>query len=270
MDVRAAREMGNVRVGEVPAQAVVDRGLVGRCGRVAGVEQMVGRFGVGVRGRDIRLQRVGEAPGDGHDAVLAVLAVAHLERRAGRVDVAQLQVERFGDAQPGRVEDPEQHRVNQRPVRHLRQRLGIDRVKQAADLLVAEHIRRRPVPRLHAGQRRRRPRRPAELAGVLCQVAQDDLLATDRRRLEVAAVEEPLDGLLDDRPVRVPVSAAVLGELRQHPCLAVVPEPAGAARRDERRDQFGQRRRGHDRAPASRTSSTSSAQWRRCSVSSLR
>ena len=87
MDVRAARgEMGNVRIGEVAAQPVVDRGLVGRSGRVAGVEQMVGGFRVGVRGRDIGLQRVGEAPGDGHDAVLAVLAVAHLERGAGRVE----------------------------------------------------------------------------------------------------------------------------------------------------------------------------------------
>ena len=135
--------------------------------------------------------------------VLAVLAVAHLERGAGRVDVAQLQVERFGEAQPGGVEDPEQHRVDQRPVGHLRQRLGIDRVEQAADLLVAEHVWRRPVAGLEASQRRRRPRRPAELAGVFCQVAQDDLLAADRGRLEVAAVEESLDGLLDDRPVRV-------------------------------------------------------------------
>ena len=161
-----------------------------------------------------------------------------------------MQVERFGEAQPGGVEDPEQHRVDQRPVRHLRQRLGVDRVKQAADLLVAEHVRRRPVTGLEAGQRRRRPRRPAELAGVFCQVAQDDLLAADRGRLEVAAVEEPLDRFLDDRPVRVALSAAVLGELRQHPCLAVVPKPAGAAGRDERVDQLAQRQRVHDRAPS--------------------
>ena len=96
MDVRAARrEMGNVRIGEVAAQPVVDRGLVSRSGRVAGVEQMIGGLRVGVRGRDICLQRVGETPGDGHDAVLAVLAVAHLDRRALRVDVTELQVQRF-------------------------------------------------------------------------------------------------------------------------------------------------------------------------------
>ena len=96
MDVRAARrKMGNVRIGEVAAEPVVDRGLVGRCGRIAGVEQMVGRFRVGVRGRDVALQGGGEASGDGHDAVLVVLAVAHLERGAGRIEVAQLQVERF-------------------------------------------------------------------------------------------------------------------------------------------------------------------------------
>ena len=90
MDVRATREMRNVRISEVATQPVVDRGFVDRCERVAGVEQMVGGFGVGVRGRDICLQRVGEAPGDGHDPVLTVLAVADLERRAGRVEIAQL------------------------------------------------------------------------------------------------------------------------------------------------------------------------------------
>ena len=130
MDVRAARgEMRNVRIGEVAAQPVVDRGLVGRLGRIAGVEQMVSGLWIGVRGHDICLQRVGEAPGEGHDPVLTVLAVAHLERGALLVEITQLQVERFGETQPGGVEDPEQHRVNQRPVGHLRQRLGIDRVK---------------------------------------------------------------------------------------------------------------------------------------------
>jgi hypothetical protein len=94
MDVRAAREVGDVSVGEVPEQPVVDRGLVGRFGRVAGVEQAVGGFRVVVRGRDIALGG-GEAPGDGHDAVLAVLAVAHLDRGARRIEVAQFQVERF-------------------------------------------------------------------------------------------------------------------------------------------------------------------------------
>jgi hypothetical protein len=85
---------------------------------------------------------------------------------------------------------------------------------------------------------------------VFGQVAQDDLLAADRGRLEVAAVEESLDGLLDDRPIRIAVPAAVLDELRQHPCLAVIPKPAGAAGRDEQVDQLAQRQRVHDRAPS--------------------
>ena len=123
-------------------------------------------------------------------------------------------------------------------------------MEEAADLLVAEHVGRRPVAGLHACQRWRRPCLPAELAGVFCQFAKDDLLAADGGRLEVAAVEESLDGFLDDRPVRIAFSAAVLDELRQHPFLAVVPEPAGAARRDERRDQLAQRQRVHDRAPS--------------------
>ena len=90
---------------------------------------------------------------------------------------------------------------------------------------------------LHACQRRRRPRLPAELAGVFGQFAQDDLLAADGGRFEVAAVEELLDGFLDDRTVGVSFPAAVPGELTQHPFLAVVPEPAGVACRDQRVDQ---------------------------------
>ncbi len=88
MDVRASREMRDVRVGEVTAEPVVNRGLVGRCGGVAGVEQLVGRLGVGVGGRDIALQGGGQTPGDGHEAVLMVLPVAHLDGRAGRVEIA--------------------------------------------------------------------------------------------------------------------------------------------------------------------------------------
>ena len=66
--------------------------------------------------------------------------------------------------------------------------------------------------------------------------------------------------------------AAMPGELAQHPFGEVVPVPAGVACRDQRADQAGQRRRAHERAPCpeSRTSSTSRAQRRRCSVSSLR
>src|SRR5450755_481282 len=66
------------------------RGLVGRVGRVAGVEQLVRGFRVGVRSRDVALERGGEARGDGHDAALAVLAVAHLDRGARRIEIAQL------------------------------------------------------------------------------------------------------------------------------------------------------------------------------------
>jgi hypothetical protein len=73
----------------------------------------------------------------------------------------------------------------------------------------------------------------------LGQFAQDDLLAADRGCFEVAAVEESLDGFLDDRPVRIAVPAAVLDELRQHAFLAVMPEGAGAAGRDQCVDQLG-------------------------------
>ena len=82
-------------VGEVTAEPVVNRGLVGRGGGVAGVEQLVGGFGVGVGGRDIAFQGGGQTPGDGHEAVLVVLPVAYLDGRVGRVEVAQFQVERF-------------------------------------------------------------------------------------------------------------------------------------------------------------------------------
>src|SRR4029450_2182271 len=131
--------------------------------------------------------------------------------------------------------------------------------------------RREVCPR-HAGERRRRPRRPAELAGVFGQVTQDDLLAADGGRLEMAAVEKFLDGFFDDRAVRIAFPAGVLGELAQHPLLAVGREPAGAACRDQRVDQVRKRQRVHGRAPcaALRTSSTSRQQPRRCSVSSLR
>ena len=175
-------------------------------------------------------------------------------------------------AHPGAVEHPEQHRVDQRPVRQLRKRLGVDDVEEAADLVVAEHIRRRPVRGLHACQRGRSPRLPAELAGVFGQFAQDDLLAADGGRFEVAAIEEFLDGFLDDRTVGVSFPAAVSDELTQHPCLALVAEPAGVACDDQRVDQVPQRQRLHGRVPcaASSTSSTSSAQQRWCSMSSLR
>ena len=104
------------------------------------------------------------------------------------------------------------------------------------------------------------------------QFAQDDLLTADGGRFEVAAVEEFLDGFLDDRTVGVPFPAAVPGELAQHPCLALVAEPAGVACRDQRVDQVPQRQGLHGCVPCavSRTSSTSSAQQRRCSMSSLR
>ena len=116
MDVRAAGEMRDVGVGEVTAESVVNRRLVGGPGGVAGVEQLVAGFGAGVGGRDIAVQRGGQAPGDGHQAVLVVLAVAYLEGRAGRVEVAQFQAECFGQPQASAVEHPEQHRVGQCPV----------------------------------------------------------------------------------------------------------------------------------------------------------
>ena len=65
----------------------------------------------------------------------------------------------------------------------------------------------------------------------------------------MTVVEEPLDRLLDDRPVRIPFPAAVLGELPENPCLSVVAKPAGAAGRDQRVYQLAQRQRAHDRAP---------------------
>jgi hypothetical protein len=121
-------------------------------------------------------------------------------------------------------------------------------------------------------QRRRRPRLPAELAGVCGQVAQDDFLTADGGGFKVAAVKELLDGFPDDRAVGVAFPCRVPGELAQHPFGEVVPVPAGVAGGDQRADQAGQRRGAHERAPCpeSRTSSTSRAQRRRCSTSSRR
>src|SRR5246127_3966638 len=76
MDVRAAGEMRDAGVGEVTAESVVNRRLVRRPGRVAVVEQLAGGFGAGVGGGDVAVQRGGQAPGDGHQAVLVVFAVA--------------------------------------------------------------------------------------------------------------------------------------------------------------------------------------------------
>ena len=135
-----------------------------------------------------------------------------------------------------------------------------------------EHVRRRPVWVFHGCQGRRRPRPPAELADVFGQVTQDDFLAANGGAFKVAAVEEILDGFLDDRAVRVAFPAAVLGELAQHPLLARVSEPARVAGRDQRVDQAAQRQRAHDRAPlrCGKNIFDVQAQPRRCSVSSLR
>ena len=83
------------------------------------MEQLVAGLGAGVSGRDITVHGGGQAPGHGQKAVLVVLSVAYLDDRAGRVEVAQFQAECFGQPQPGGVEHPEQHRVDQRPVRVL-------------------------------------------------------------------------------------------------------------------------------------------------------
>src|SRR5689334_759415 len=88
VDVRASGEMRDVGVGEVTAEPVVNRGLVGGPGGVAGVEQHVAGFGAGVGGRDITVHGGGQAPGHRQKAVLVVLAVAYLDGRAGRVEVA--------------------------------------------------------------------------------------------------------------------------------------------------------------------------------------
>ncbi len=80
--LRSSREMGDVGVGEVTPEPVVNRGLVRRPGRVAGVEQLVAGFGAGMGGGDIGIHGGGQAPGDGQKAVLVVFAVAYLDSRA--------------------------------------------------------------------------------------------------------------------------------------------------------------------------------------------
>jgi hypothetical protein len=65
--------------------------------------------------------------------------------------------------------------------------------------------------------------------GVLGQLAQRQLVAPDRGRPQVTAVKEPVDRFFGDRPVRVALPLAVLGELAQNPLLDFEPVSAGVA-----------------------------------------
>ena len=113
-------------------------------------------------------------------------------------------------------------------------------------------------------------------AGGLCvlgELAQRQLVAPDGGGPQVTAVEEPVDRFPGDRPVRVALPPAVVGELAQHPFRDLEPVPAGVARGDQLGDQVRQRRlrhRAHPPRPGRVTSSTSNAQHRSRSVSKRR
>ena len=150
--------------------------------------------------------------------------------------------------------------------------LGVDRGEQAAHLVVGEHIRRL-VADTDASCRGRGAGIPADGLGVLGQLAQRQLVAPDGGGPQVTAVEEPVDRFFGDRPVRVALLPAVVGELTQDPFLDFEPVSAGVARGDQVGDQVRQRRLRHRRSPAparSMTSSTSSAQQRSRSTSNRR
>ena len=88
----------------------------------------------------------------------------------------------------------------------------------------------------------------------------------------MTAVEEPVERFSGDRPVRVPLPPAVLGELTQDPLWDCEPVPAGVTHSDQVGDQSRQRELLRHRAhpPCSMTSSTSNAQQRSRSMSNRR
>ena len=90
---------------------------------------------------------------------------------------------------------------------------------------------------------------PADGLGVLGQLAQRQLVAPDRGGPQVTAVEEPVDRFFGDRPVRVALPPAVVGELAQHPFLDFEPVSAGVAQSDQVGDQVRQRRLRHRAHP---------------------
>ncbi|MGI8522157.1 MAG: hypothetical protein ACR2K3_02440 [Nocardioides sp.] len=72
---------------------------------------------------------------------------------------------------------------------------------------------------------------------MLGQLAQHQLVAPDRGRTQVAAVEEPIDRFFGDRPVRIALASAVVSELAQDPFWDLEPVPADMARGDQASDQ---------------------------------
>jgi hypothetical protein len=65
--------------------------------------------------------------------------------------------------------------------------------------------------------------------GVVGQLAQRQLVTPDRGGPQVTAVKESVDRFFGDRPVRVALPPAVVGELAQDPLLDFEPVSAGVA-----------------------------------------
>jgi hypothetical protein len=80
---------------------------------------------------------------------------------------------------------------------------------------------------------------------VLGELGKRQLVAPDRRGAKVTAVEEGVDRLFQDRPVRVALVAGMVGELTESPFLDLEPVPAGVAQSDKVGDQIRQRRLRH-------------------------
>ena len=156
-----------------------------------------------------------------------------------RVHVRDGQVQRLGDAQPGAIKHPKQHRVDHRLVRIRGHRLGIDDSEQSAHLVVGEHIRHL-MTGTDQGCRGRHVGLPAGGLGMSGQLAQHQLVAPQGARPQVTAVEEPVDRFFGDRPVRIALPAAVVGELAQHPFRDCEPVSAGVTHSDQLGDQAGQ------------------------------
>ncbi len=98
-----------------------------------GEQEVVGPTRAG-HGGPIRTQRLRQ----GHEAILAALALTHQHHVAGEVEIAAAQVRNLGDAQPRGISQSEQQAI--RPGRHG--------VEQALHLGATEHGRQRLGPAL--------------------------------------------------------------------------------------------------------------------------
>ena len=78
---------------------------------------------------------------------------------------------------------------------------------------------------------------PAGGLGVLGQLPQRERVAPHRGRSQVTAVEKPVERFFGDRPVRIDLPSAVLGELAQNPLRNFEPVSAGVTHSDQVGDQ---------------------------------